>query len=449
MLTLSKIRSRTRELQDAWKPTGLILSVLSGISSFREFRHRSGPYFFRGLAFSALAIAILFTVPVKSVRLFARRLVAFVIDLLLLGVGTIGCVSLLFEATIIRPSAVTSMAIVWSWVLLFVLLDWAFAGTPGKKIMGFRLKGKRTEGPSLLSCLARNLLSLVVPLTMAGSILSIVTLSKAGASAEWAIAVAILSFCPLSIIFSGGQSLPDLLVGITVLPKRSYEGQSPATLNRRNWLFLVLTSLLTGAAYGFTPSMESGFEGGEPHFPVRQVEVSGEAEAQMASALWPYLQARMVDPGDFLRDVRVYSAAGDFPGPAGQELDPQAAADCQQSFKARRTYKIVRMQIGPGVPSIVVSRLVANMVNTTNRFVGRPGFLVLEVSIRRSFGVFDLELPEDYILCLAGSDAAPENNFASASRTVSVQGSLNTLAWLFLGDLGRYSYVEKVPVYPW
>ncbi len=89
------------------------------------------------------------------------------------------------------------------------------------------------------------------------------------------------------------------------------------------------------------------------------------------------------------------------------------------------------------------------MVNTTNHFVGRPGLLVLEVSIRRSFGVFDLGLPEDYILCLAGSDAAPENNFASASRTVSLRGSLNALAWLFLGDLGKYSYVEKVPVYPW
>src|SRR5439155_759424 len=123
------------------------------------------------------------------------------------------------EATIIRPSAVTSMAIVWCWVLLFVLLDWAFAGTPGKKIMGLRLKGKRTDGPSPLSCLARNLLSLVVPLSIAGRVLSIVTVSKAGESAEWAIAVAVLSFCPLSIVFFGGQSLPDFLLGISVTTK--------------------------------------------------------------------------------------------------------------------------------------------------------------------------------------------------------------------------------------
>lgn len=75
--------------------------------------------------------------------------------------------------------------------------------------------------------------------------------------------------------------------------------------------------------------------------------------------------------------------------------------------------------------------------------------MVIELSSRRSLGVFSLELPEDYVICFAGSDAAPENNLAGVSRTVSVQGSLNALAWLFLGDLGKYSYVEKVPVYPW
>jgi hypothetical protein len=444
LLTLSKIRSRTKQLQDAWKPIGLILSILSGIGSFREFRHRSGPYFFRSLALSALAIAILFTVPIESARLFARRVVAFLIDLLLFGLGTIGLVSLLFEVGVVRPSAVASMVIAWSWVLLFVLLDWAFAGTPGKKIMGLRLKGARTEGPALLGCLARNLLTFVVPLSLAGRILSIVTQSKAAQSAEWAIAVTILSFCPLSIVFLHGQSLPDLLVGITVLPKRSHEGQPSALRSKRNWLFLVLTSLLTGAAYGFTPSMDSGF-GKQPQFPIREFRVSAQAEAQMAAGLWPYIQAGVAE--ELLRDVRVYSIIGDLPGRAGEE--PLVGTPCQQSYKAKRSYKIVRMQIDPAAPTIVVTFLYANMLRTTDRFGGRPGVMVIELSSRRSFGVFSLELPEDYVICFAGSGTAPENNLAAVSRTVSVQGSLNALAWLFLGDLGNYSYVEKVPVYPW
>jgi len=101
--------------------------------------YRSGPYFFRGLALAVLATVILFTVPIKSIRLFPRRLVAFVIDLLLFSVGTIGLVSLLFEVGTVKPSALTSMAIVWMWVLLFVVSDWAFTGTHADSV-GAKIK---------------------------------------------------------------------------------------------------------------------------------------------------------------------------------------------------------------------------------------------------------------------------------------------------------------------
>jgi hypothetical protein len=130
------------------------------------------------------------------------------------------------------------------------------------------------------------------------------------------------------------------------------------------------------------------------------------------------------------------------------ELDPQAAAACQRSFKAKRSYKIIRLQINPGAPSMVASGLFGNMLSMTNRFAGRPAFFVLEVSIKRNFGVFDMESPEDYIFCMAGSDAAPENNLVSVTRSFTMGASFQGLAWLFLGNLGNYSYVENVAVYP-
>lgn len=108
---------------------------------------------------------------------------------------------------------------------------------------------------------------------------------------------------------------------------------------------------------------------------------------------------------------------------AAMELDPRAAAACQQSFKAKRSYKIIRLQIDPGAPSMVVSGLFGNILSLTNRFGGRPAFLVLELSIKRRFGVVDMELPEDYILCAAGSDAAPQNNLASATRSFTMGAS--------------------------
>ena len=124
-----------------------------------------------------------------------------------------------------------------------------------------------------------------------------------------------------------------------------------------------------------------------------------------------------------------------LPGPTGMELDSQAAAACKQSFKAKRSYKIVRLEINPGAPSMVASALFGDMLSMTNRFVGRPAFFVLEVSPKSSFGVFDMELPEDYIFCMAGSDVAPDINLAGATRSFTMGASFQGLLRCFSGTL--------------
>jgi hypothetical protein len=444
---IDKLASRKRELQELWKPVGIVLSIFSFIGSVREFQHRTGPLFLLSFGLLVLAIVILFTVPIKGVRFFVRRLVAFLLDFLLFSLITIGISSVLFELGVIRQSALASMTIVWSWILAFVLLEWWFSGTPGTHMMGLRLRGKAGASVSFLNCVTRNLISVVVPLAVAGSVLSINTMSKRIASAEWAIGVALLSFCPLSIAFSGGQSLPDLLVGIAVLPKRSHEDQFPAALSRRKWCLLVLASLSIGTTYGFLPGLREAGEIVPLQFPVTEVSLSSESEAQMAAGLWAYVESGM-DRRGFLQDVRVYSVTGNLPLGAGEDQSPEATA-CLELYKAKRSFKTVRLQIDPAIPTLVASGFFGNMVNTVKRFVGRPGFLVINISRKHNYGVFTIDMPEDYTFCLAGSDAAPENNFVGGRRSIQVRGSLNEIAWLLLGQLDWCSDVEKYPVYPW
>lgn len=448
MSILRKIESRTKELKAAWKPIGLISFVITAVESVNKFHDRTGPYFWGSVSLATLTAAILYNVD-TSIRHLAKRLAAITIDLLLFGLVTFGAGSLLFDAGIVRPSSLTSMIVVWAWISAFVLLDWSFAGTPGARIIGLRLYGRLNQRPSFFGSFARNLLTFVVPLSIAGSVVSIVTLSNRTASVEWSIAVAVMSFLPLSIIFSGGQSLPDLLLGMTVRSKRTAESRLPARMNWRRWLFLVLCTLLTGAIVGFAPSMRGLLGGKQSQFPNLNFWVSGETESRIAAGLWPRIQAGVPAAEEFLRDVRVYSTTGGVPLRAGDELDP-AAAPCRRSSAARPIYKVVRMQFAPGIPVIISNSLLDNMASTTQRFaVDRPGFLVMEVSTRKSFGVFDIDMPEDYVFCLAGSDSIPRDTLVGFSRHLDVEGSLNALAWLFLGDFGKYSYAEKVPVYPW
>jgi hypothetical protein len=75
------IKSRLHELQRIWKPVGLVLFIFSSLGAVMEFQRRTGPFIYVGLVLSALAFAILFTIPIKSIRLSAARSVAFLVDL--------------------------------------------------------------------------------------------------------------------------------------------------------------------------------------------------------------------------------------------------------------------------------------------------------------------------------------------------------------------------------
>jgi len=200
------------------------------------------------MGLSVLAIAILFTIPKNSIRLFAKRLVAFLVDLALLGLFTFAIVDLLYKSQVIKPSAIVSMAIVWAWFFIFVFFDWRFAGTPGILLLGLRLKGGNGK-VTVIKSLARNLLTLIVPVIGAGRILMVPTVSKLANFAEWSVGITILSLIPLSIAFSGEQSLPDMVLGVAVVPKQPNASQSPVRLRRRDWLLLLVASVLSGVAF--------------------------------------------------------------------------------------------------------------------------------------------------------------------------------------------------------
>jgi hypothetical protein len=84
----NEIKSRVKELQNIWKPFGLIASVVSARSGLKELQHRTGQFFPGGLLLFILSVAILYTIPIKSIRLLAARLVSFVVDLTILTLVT-------------------------------------------------------------------------------------------------------------------------------------------------------------------------------------------------------------------------------------------------------------------------------------------------------------------------------------------------------------------------
>jgi len=79
------------------------------------------------------------------------------------------------------------------------------------------------------------------------------TVSKLGNFAQWSVGITILSLIPLSIAFSGEQSLPDMLLGAGVFPKQQKASEYPVRLRRWDWLLLLIASVLYSMPFAVQP----------------------------------------------------------------------------------------------------------------------------------------------------------------------------------------------------
>jgi hypothetical protein len=455
----AEIRTRIKELGEArkqlWKPVGLVLAIVSTIQSLRTYLQRTGPFVYVSSALLVLAVIILLTIPISSVHLLAKRLVAFVLDYVLLGLLTMAIANLLFKSYAIKPSAVVSMGIVWTWFALFVLSDWRFGGTPGQFMLGFRLRKVGGERAAFLTCLARNLLVLVVPVIGAARILDVATTSRLGLFTQWSVGVALLSVIPLSIAFCGGQSIPDLILGIVVLPKGASASLYPGRLTARPIFAVIGAALLAGLIFGFVSSVAYHSFTVEKKVPMPPVDFyvkSGLEEAKIAGFLRSHLDGGMQDPeafskDDYLRELRVFSVLGKLPSENGASTAPSV---CRASFETDKSYVIVLAQINPETPALVKAILFQNLINTSSQYVKKPDLLVLQLAERQSFGVFNIQLTENYMLCVTAPNAAngkPDVSIFDVSSSSSFMASISEPAALLLGELDGYSRMENVPIW--
>ena len=324
--------------------------------------------------------------------------------------------------------------------------EWQYGGTVGILALGLRIRGASTRRPSLLACVGRNLLTLVVPFILSGKILSNAALNSSfKLSCQWAIAIAILIFIPISMIFTGGQSLADVLFHTRVLPTRSSGSHVPVAVSGRVWTISAITAILAGAIYGFMPSMLNTQVFQKWQSPRNQLQVSSTEDKKTAAGLWPYLQLGIPSGDVYLRDVHVFSVFGPLPDEKENQVETSV---CQTTYRAKHAYKLVRLQFDDTTPTLLQSYVFSNLFKERLRFTGRPAFLVVQTDVKEHYGIFSIEIVQNHTMCLSGSDAVPENVILGWSATMSSEASFTELSWLFLGDLEKFSMAEHLPIFP-
>jgi len=157
----------------------------------------------------------------------------------------------------------------------------------------------------------------------------------------------------------------------------------------------------------------------------------------------------MMDAGKLRRKISRHGRGRHLGDGAGDSLwevagDPAQAAARQDQGEDQ----IFRAQLNPQTPTLIKAKLFENLGKTLDLYTDRPGFVVLKLSSRESFGFFNFEYSENYIFCLMDSEGKPTNFLANVSIALSVPVSIAEPTLLILGKLDSYSQVEKVPVWP-
>lgn len=147
-----------------------------------------------------------------------------------------------------------------------------------------------------------------------------------------------------------------------------------------------------------------------------------------------------------LEDFEVYSATGELPSATEGQTPDEIA--CSDSYKLKKRYSIIYAKTNLLTPTFVDAFLFKDMVALTGMYSDRPGYLVFEVVKREPFGLFDLERSEDYIFCVTSTNQNELGKMVGLSQFFSPIYSLQLPALLVLGDLERYTEIEKIPIWP-
>lgn len=464
-----EIPSRTRQLRKAFKPKPVawILALWLIWSRAKNlWNHTPVPFHSLVLACLALFLVILYTIPDKSVRLLPKRGFAFLIDLALLSVFTVGVMHFLYEFDVVEPSAIVSMGIVWAWFVLFVLADWILKGTPGQLMLSLRVKKLpeadfrsafiqplvrklKLDEANFLSgfttSLIRNLLTILIPVVIAGRLLIVpLAYSRLEKILRLGAGYALLAVVPVSIAFTGGHSLPDLLLRVAVIPKRSRPSQYPVLLGKKRWVSLLVASAVTGAILGLAQNLNN-------ELAWKQAAPAGMTTAKndpVASAwLWPRLLEGIPDSGSFVQHVEVLQQTGALPP---DTYDSLGSTPCSIARTAPGKDFLVEAQVRIFTPSSVKGYLYGNLARIADSQAPAnklPTYLLFNLATREDFGAFTFTRVESSVLCLARVDGEPQSRFFMTDGSDRVMGSISGLSVLALGELGIYAQAERLPIW--
>lgn len=249
----STFKNRFKKLQkikdEFSRPFIWITAIISGVYSLYQSIVNYGniTYLFLGFAVVFLFALSYFE---GAPRLLALRTFAFSIDILFLLILTIGALPFIYQADG-EPSEFTITCVVWLWFIYFVLFDWRFRATLGKRMLGLRVDSETIKF-HFIRIVIRTILTMLLPMLAGIGIGRILnnSPSKFGMAEAIFVRVVFIAANFASIIFLGGnQGFADRITHTSVKYEKGNSSSCYKNATKRNWLFACTVPLIGGFAY--------------------------------------------------------------------------------------------------------------------------------------------------------------------------------------------------------
>ncbi len=243
--------------------------LISAVVTAYTFFKGTGELSFPLIGLGALTIFLLYyAIPLSGnallsgVRLFIRRASALLIDVMVIALVVVPLM-VWYRADIQRPEDVLQvsagqilMLALWSGVMYFVICDWHYGATIGKRLVALRVTDLDGRRVSFCISFVRSFLSLPLPVLF-GVLLAFHIDSFPRAASRLVVGdmtkQAIIALVPMSILFFGGnQSVIDRLTHTVVRA----EHESPHVFSKvsaKVWILLCISAVAWAGVHSDLP----------------------------------------------------------------------------------------------------------------------------------------------------------------------------------------------------
>jgi uncharacterized RDD family membrane protein YckC len=413
-------RKRHEALGRLVKQPKQLLWMISAAVWVRSFFKNSGQMSVPLIGLAMLTVFLFYyAVPLSATRLFVRRVLALFIDVVAIYLVIVPLM-LWYRTEIQQPEDVLQLSAgrvltvaLWSAVMYFVVCDWRYGSTIGKRLVALRVTD--LEGGRLTFCRSfiRSLLSLPIPILvgvlLGFKISAVQSLSRL--LVGQGVKQLFVSFIPMSILFLGGnQSVIDLLTRTMIRAERE-PARIYTEISSKTWSLLCISTVAWAALNvsllyfgGMKNSLDNPTEGLPSWGQLYWIEPAENLPPIDApSTLWLVLPIGSTTPTYAIRNIDIVEKVSITPMKFRiDDTHFTKYLDIQPYLKATSEVRTVRITLARDRPSLIKVLVLENyraLISQNVPTTQRPFIRDLQLMTENDYGLFVWGEEEDFLLC--------------------------------------------------